>query len=294
MTTGGRSGPVPGSASSRAAAARAVVELARPLNGAIAAVAVLVGAFVARRPTSVEPAVLGALAAFAAVASANAANDIVDREIDRVNRPGRPIPSGRIGLGTAKSAALLWQAAALVLSALVGGEAFALVASWAVVTTLYSAYVKGVPVAGTVLAAFVGASPFLLGGITQGRIALTAAPFGLAFVVQAARELVKDAEDVEGDARAGVRTLAVALGRDAAILAARLIAIVLMPLAVLPFILRLYGPGYAAVVVVIEGVLAWLIVSMGGAAEPARLRLWSNGLKTVMVLGLAAFALGVI
>jgi geranylgeranylglycerol-phosphate geranylgeranyltransferase len=294
MTTGGKSGPVPGSASSPASAARAVVELARPLNGAIAAGAVLVGAFVARRPVLLSPAILGALAAFAAAASANAANDIVDREIDAVNRPGRPIPSGRIGPGAAKSAALLWQAAALVLSALVGGEAFALVASWAVVTTIYSAYLKAVPVTGTVLAALVGASPFLMGGITQGRIALSAVPFALAFVVHAARELVKDAEDVEGDARAGVRTLAVALGRDAAVLAARLIVIVLMPLAVLPFVLGLFGWGYVAVVAVIEGVLAWLAVSMGGPSEPARLRLWSNGFKAVMVLGLAAFALGVI
>jgi geranylgeranylglycerol-phosphate geranylgeranyltransferase len=294
MATDGRSGPASGSASDAARAARAVADLVRPLNGAIAAAAVLVGALVARRPVSLEPAALGALAAFLAVAGANAANDVFDREIDRVNRPGRPIPSGRMGVGAAKAAAIVCHGAALVVSAFVGGAAFALVASWAVATSLYSAFVKAVPIAGNVVASLIGASPFLLGGITQERIALSALPFGLAFVVQTAREFVKDAEDVEGDSRAGVRTLAVVFGRDVAILTARLIVVALMPLAVMPFALRLYGPGYAAAVVPIEGILAWLVVSMGGTAEPARMRLWSRGLKAVMLLGLAAFALGVV
>jgi len=70
--TAGSSGVASSSGSSPASGLGALVGLMRPLNGVMAAAAVLVGAFVSRSPTMWGPAVLGAFSAFAAAAAANA------------------------------------------------------------------------------------------------------------------------------------------------------------------------------------------------------------------------------
>lgn len=289
-TTAGRSGSGPRSASSPAS----YLALIRPLNGTIASAAVLVGAFVSRWPTVWPRGFLGAGCAFLAASAANALNDAVDREADAVNRPARPIPSGRVTPRAARLAALVLYAGALSLAIPLGPRALALVSSWVVLTALYSCFAKGVPVVGNVLAALVAASPFVLGGLTQGKVLLSLVPFALAFIVHLAREAVKDAEDAEGDARVGVRTLAVARGAGASLVMARVSIALAMVAAPLPYLARLYGIGYGAAVVLIEVIFVRDLLILRGRPGAARLERASNGLKLVMLAGLAGFVLGVI
>jgi geranylgeranylglycerol-phosphate geranylgeranyltransferase len=275
------------------------VSLVRPLNGAIAAAAVFVGAFVAARPTAWGPAALGAAAAFFATSGANALNDVSDLATDRVNRPERPVAAGRIRPQRAREIGLGGYAAALACAVVLsrpggpGIQAFTLVAAWVALTILYSSAAKGAPVAGNVVVAAVAASPLLMGGITQRNVGATFLPFWLAFLIHLTREIVKDGEDVEGDRATDVRTLAVAAGPAASLAAARLVAIVAMALAIVPYALGNFGPGYLAVVVLLEGILGWRFVL--SRPEPSRetFRALSRALKIVMVLGLVAFVAGV-
>ena len=289
-TTVGRSGSGPRSASSPIP----YLALIRPVNGAIASAAVLVGAFVSRWPTAWPPGFLGAACAFLAASAANALNDVVDREADALNRPARPIPSGRVTPRGARWAALVLYAGALSLAIPLGSRALVLVSSWVVLTALYSRFVKGVPVAGNVLASLVAASPFVLGGLTQGKVLLSLVPFALAFLVHLAREAVKDAGDKDGDARAGVRTLAVARGAGASVVMARVFIALAMAAAPLPYLARLYGAGYGAAVLFIEMLFVRELLILRGRPGADRLERASNGLKLVMLAGLVAFVLGVI
>ncbi|WUH89128.1 UbiA family prenyltransferase [Streptomyces sp. NBC_00433] len=52
-----------------------------------------------------------------------ALNDYADREVDAVERPGRPIPSGRMGAGTALATAVALTGAGLGVAAAAGGRA---------------------------------------------------------------------------------------------------------------------------------------------------------------------------
>lgn len=289
-TTAGRSGSGPRSASRPAA----FLALVRPANGAIALGAVLVGAFLSRRPPAWGPATAAAGCAFLAASAANALNDVLDRSADAVNRPGRPIPSGLIAPAAAGRAAVVLYAAALCLAIPLGGAPVALVAGWTALTALYSAYLKGVPVAGNVVVSLVAASPFLLGGLSQGRVGAALVPTGLALLVHVARELVKDAEDVEGDAAAGVGTLAVVAGREAALAAARVMVVLTMVAAPLPYFFDLYGIGYALVVVAVEAILGAVLCVLAKGPDESALRRVSDGLKLVMPVGLVAFVLGVV
>jgi len=276
----------------------AVVELMRPANGLIAAAGVLVGAFVSRAPTWWGPAFVGAAAAFSAAGAANALNDRLDVDADRINRPERPIPSGRVTPGVAEATAAVCGVVAVALAALVAPRAALLAVVWLALTALYSVVLKGVPVVGNVAVSLVASTPFLMGGFTQGKYKLALVPCVLAFLVHLARELVKDVEDVEGDRAAGLRTLAVRRGAPAVFAVTRGVLVALMVLSALPFAFRIYGWGYAAVVVVIDALLVWLMVTLGRRSEEGALkggsRVPSNVLKGVMLLGLVAFVLGVL
>jgi len=309
---------------------RALLTLARPLNGILAAVAVVVGAFVSMRTVAIGPALLGAAAAFAASSGANAFNDWTDREADSINRPSRPIPSGQVTPHAALVFAALLYAAAVACAVPLGPWAVGLAGAWVGVTLLYSRFLSGVPLLGNVVVAIVASSPFVMGGISQlgaagGVLQLGAAggvqhmsvtggvsahgvpdlllrnsallslvPAGLAFPVHLAREIVKDAEDRDGDARVGARTFAVLFGQSASLALARLVVIVLMVVALLPYGAGLYGRWYLAVVVPIEVILAWRFVLAGRDATTAGFARMSRALKVVMVLGLVAVTVGVL
>ncbi len=287
---GGRSGLRSASASDPGA----LLRLVRPVNGLMAVAGVAVGAVLAARPPELRPAALGAIAAFAAVAGANALNDVVDRRADAINRPERPVASGALGARDALAVAVGSYAAALACGFAVSREAGALAAAWVVLTVLYSVALKGAPVASNALVAVVAASPVVMGGLSQGRVGPSVAPLALAFLAHLAREIVKDVEDVEGDAAAGVRTTAVALGPGAALAVARVVVVSLIGAAAVPFAAGLFGWGYAAGIVLVDALLLLVLASTARPDDRPRLRRASDLLKWAMVAGLLAFVLGVL
>lgn len=264
------------------------------MNGLMAAVAVLVGALVSRSPVLWGTALAGAASAFAASGASNALNDRLDVVSDAVNRPGRPIPSGRSTKGAATATACLFGAASVALASLVGPRAVALALAWLVLTALYSLVLKGVALTGNVTVALVASTPFLMGGFSQGNYLPALIPCALAFLIHLAREIVKDIEDVEGDEAAGVRTFAVRRGAAASFLVARAVMMAVIVLAALPFVYGVYGWGYAGLIAVIDVALVWLMLTMEANSMSNGLRRPSNALKAVMVLGLLAFVVGVL
>ena len=155
-------------------------------------------------------------------AASNALNQIYDLQIDRVNKPKRPLPSGRLSLHDAWVFTWAAYAVALVLAWLVepGGrhECFWIVVVATIITFLYSvppfrtkrlgiwanvtiAIPRGVllKVAGwSAVKTVFGAEPWYIGAI-----------FGL-FLLGAST--TKDFADMEGDARGGCRTLPIIYG----------------------------------------------------------------------------------
>jgi 4-hydroxybenzoate polyprenyltransferase len=228
------------------------LELSRPFTLVAPALGVVSGAVSAagalpREPWSasllVYPA-LGALAAATLNAGNNALNQIYDLEIDRINKPARPLPSGRVTIRSAWVFTGGAYAAALALAWLVapGGrrECFWLVLAAAVATFIYScpplrtkqrglwanvtiAIPRGVllKVAGwSCVKTVFGVEPWYIGAI-----------FGL-FLLGAST--TKDFADMAGDARGGCRTLPIVYG-------VRRAAWMISPSFILPFLLISLG-----------------------------------------------------
>src|SRR5688572_25342759 len=129
---------------------RVYLELARPFTLVAPALGFLSAGITAIGAAPAEPwsagllayPLIGSLMAAVLNAGNNALNQIYDLEIDRINKPGRPLPSGRLSIGDAWRFTVVAYAAALVLAWLVapGGrrECFWLVVAAVVCTLLYS------------------------------------------------------------------------------------------------------------------------------------------------------------
>ncbi|HEY6625870.1 MAG TPA: UbiA family prenyltransferase, partial [Ignavibacteriaceae bacterium] len=77
----------------------AIVKIVRPLNFLITFISVIVAAVICLPGYGIELNVfLAALSASLVMASGNIINDIYDIDIDRVNKPSRPLPSGKISI----------------------------------------------------------------------------------------------------------------------------------------------------------------------------------------------------
>jgi 4-hydroxybenzoate polyprenyltransferase len=75
---------------------------------------------------------------------------------------------------------------------------------------------------------------------------------------------------------------------------ARIVVMLVMVAAPLPYVARLFGIGYALAVLFIEAVFVWMLFALAGRPSRASIRRASNGLKLVMLVGLVGFVLGVL
>lgn len=220
---------------------KASISILRPINCAMIGFAVVIGYFVSKPASaSLEAIILGFVTGFAICAFSMVVNDYYDIEVDRVNQPTRPLPSGAISKSGAVGLALVmlvvgFGAAALLLNL----EAVLIVALYSFLAWLYDFQAKKYGVAGNLIVASSLAIPFVYGGaISGGRVLDSLLLFmaSTSFLAGVGREVVKAMADVEGDKKRGVRSYASVHGfRSAAALGAVffLLAVVtsLLPLA---------------------------------------------------------------
>ncbi|UIO99166.1 geranylgeranylglycerol-phosphate geranylgeranyltransferase [Halobaculum sp. CBA1158] len=264
------------------------LELARPGNAVAAGALTFVGSFVAGGLDAPVAVVFAVVATAAATAAGNAVNDYFDREIDAVNRPGRPIPSGRVpARGAAAYAGVLFAvatAAAVTLPPLALGIAVANLLALLAYTQVF----KGLPAVGNVVVAYLTGSTFLFGAAAVGGLSgPTWTLFGLAATATFAREVVKDVEDVAGDREEGLRTLPIVAGeRPALALATAAMAVAALASA-LPYLRGTFGAAYLAVVVPADA--AMLGATAWGFRDPATAQRW---IKRGTFLAAIAFVAG--
>ncbi|MFH1821314.1 MAG: geranylgeranylglycerol-phosphate geranylgeranyltransferase [Methanobacteriota archaeon] len=277
------------------------LELVRPLNCLFTGVAVIIGAVVTFGGPDVQWVVLAPSFAAAALVAAggNAINDYYDREIDGINRPERPIPSGRMNAKTARNIAGLLFVIGISLTVFLNLYCFALAALNSLVLTLYAWRLKRKGLSGNIAIGYLVGSSFLFGGLatisTMGRAILPNEL--LVLVLMAAlstvgRELIKAIQDMQGDQKLGLRTFPLTHGAGkAAVVSAIFIAaaIVLSPL---PYLLGIFGWYYLATVAISIAAFIAAVMIIAYSQERMAAKRASLACKVGMGLGLLAFLLG--
>jgi len=270
----------------------ALVAVARPLNCAITALSVLVGALTSGRLAWGWPLAVAAASAALITGAGNAYNDLRDLDIDRINRPLRPLPSGRLSPRGARRFSALLGLSGLAGAAYLGWLPLAVALSVAAGLAAYSAWLKRRPVGGNLLVAAMAAAAFPYGALAMGTWGRSAIPALFALLFHCGRELIKDAEDSEGDRASGARTLALLLGPGAARWAGGSVFAVLAACTAAPALLGLYGLPYIAPVALMNAAVGAAFAIAAARPLPAGSQFLSRCLTGAMVLGLLSITLG--
>ncbi len=272
----------------------AVVKIIRPVNFLIVLLTVIVSSVVCVK-NDFSPAVVAAasLSAGFAAAAGNVINDLFDIEIDKLNRPSRPLPSKKISGSEAVALYLLLAALSLFLGYLVSAAAFIITLIADAVLFIYSFKLKSVPLLGNAVIALLTGLAFLYGGIAVNNISYAYVPAVFAFLINFIREIVKDMEDIKGDITNNIRTFPLLKGYRSSKNLILTLVIILIAATFYPYAAKLYKIEYFFIVMLTVNPL--LIYSMKKLFEDhsgKNLNKVSKLLKLNMILGLTAIYFG--
>jgi geranylgeranylglycerol-phosphate geranylgeranyltransferase len=199
----------------------------------------------------------GFLTLFFISGSANISNDFFDREVDRVNLPSRPLPSGRISVREMCILFLLFSAAGMVCSAFLGPLVLSIVFICWFVALLYNMKLKESGFFGNLVVAFCIAMTFILGGLAAGTVNGVILTFAaLAFFFDLGLEIASDAMDVKGDAVRSSKSVANKKGRNYAIRVSGVMLSVFFLLTLVPYAMGWLGYGYLILIALAD---IWMV-----------------------------------
>jgi chlorophyll synthase len=249
--------PLPAAVSTASPALPAVVELLKPITWfppmwAYACGVVSVGVSASGRWVDILLGVL--LAGPLVCGTSQAVNDWFDRDVDAINEPHRPIPSGRVPGRWGLRIALLWTALSAAVAAALGPWTFAAALVGLALAWAYSAPPLRLKRNGWWGNSAVGACyeglPWFTGAAVMGAALPSGAVITLALLYSVGAHgimTLNDFKSIAGDRRMGIASLPVQLGvRGAARLACVVMAV---PQAIVVACLATWGHSLAAVAV---------------------------------------------
>jgi len=273
---------------------KALLSLARPVNALIAFTGIIAAGLIAGADLEMLPRLLLAAAAGMLLGSSgNVINDIFDVEIDRINKPGRAIPSG----GTSKSSAALYAIVlavlGIVLSLIVGIPAMLIATGCMILLYLYSSILKTVPLLGNLIVGVLTGTAFIYGGVVVGNPVAGVVPALFAFFYNIGREILKDIEDMEGDKKSGIRTFPLLFGVETSLVVATVVFVIVLAGTMVPFFTGLYNMWYLLLVFTcVDVILLYVLFSMWRSPTTHNIARLCRVLKYDMLAGIAAIYVG--
>lgn len=239
-------------------------------------------------------------------AAGNIINDIYDIDTDHVNKPDKVIVGKTISEKKANNLFITFNIIGVGLgfyiSSWVGKNGF--FAVFVIISALlyiYASYLKQILIVGNIVISVLVASSILIVGLfdlipiitpqnqnTQFAIFKIVMDYAIfAFLINLVREIAKDIEDIDGDYKAGMNTLPIAIGRDRA--SKVLFALSLIPLfAVIYYMVSyLYKQPIAIIyfLLFIIAPLIYLVIKSFNAETKKHFHHISDILKLVMFFG---------
>ncbi|MEZ0290589.1 MAG: geranylgeranylglycerol-phosphate geranylgeranyltransferase [Sulfolobales archaeon] len=228
-------------------------------------------------------------------------NDYFDLETDRISKPWRPLVRGDIEPETANKTALALYLTALIYSiASIGWATFLFTLYNILITDLYDSKFKKSGLIGNIMVSLATANVFIYGSLAfyerySRQISFSPyalIPFLFAFLLSISRELIKGVEDIRGDRRLGVKTLAITRGYRETSLASLIICLILLPILILPLTLIFsYSYLVLSIVSIVLSIVASYRVFNASSEEEAieRAREARSITKVSMLVGILAF-----
>jgi len=229
------------------------VRLIRPLNCIMMGFAVIVGASLVSALNLTTNLLLGFVTSFSFTAASMAINDYYDRQIDAINEPNRPIPSGAVSPNQAIVFSVILIAVGFTAAFSTNLPSFLVAAVALVVSVAYITKGKKTGLFGNFLVSTSVVIPFIYGGLAVGNLELSTLLFvAIVFLSNTAREITKGIVDVEGDHSHNIKTVAVAYGARSAAIAAAIFSLLAVCLSPLPWLLGIVSDWFLPAVIVTD------------------------------------------
>lgn len=294
-----------------------LIKITRPLNGFMMGIAAFIGAFMVMGfSVNFLTVIIIFIIGFTLNGASMIVNDYVDRPIDLINRPDRPLVKGTVKPDEALSLAIVLIGIGIFLSSFLGLLPLMIAVIALAISLIYNVWGKKMGFVGNLMVAFDTAVPFIFGGsvawVLSGFISSSQVYIDisdiinlynnvwvtpiilaiLAFLSNVGREIVKGIADVSGDKVAGVRTLAIIYGNKTAGRAATAFVLSSVALSPLPYIFGLLGVSYIIIVTFADIAFIYYMVKLLRNLSPSNAHSVKNGLLRAMLLSLIAFVIG--
>ena len=273
-----------------------LLTLIRPINSIMIGFAVLVGIIITNSSLVFSEF---SLIGFFISSYSMVINDIYDIDIDKINRPDRPLPSGRVTLNEAKlfSVFLLFIGISLSIISIIRYDSsiliFFITIFFSFISWLYSYSLKKRGLIGNFIVAISMTIPFIFGGIIiNGFTNVLLLSFStIAFLSGLGREIVKTICDVKGDKSKHVNTISITLGVSNAAKLGGFLILCAVLVSIIPFVLGSVDPIYFIFLILPNSLMLYSSLKIiFDHSESSAYRI-KNLLLMGMLLGLLGFLL---
>ena len=295
--------------------------LMRPLNALMSVIAVIIGGLLVVGTelsllSNLFPLILVIIAVFLITGAGNAINDYFDVDSDKINKPKRPIPAGRVSKRKALAFSILLFAIGILLTLLVNWACVMIAVINSILLVVYSYSLQDRILLGNIIIGYLVGSTFLFGGIAFGNVMLPLLLMLLAGLSTVTREIVKDLEDMEGDrksflkkitsgvkmrlsrfvgSKGGVREEAgFAMGKGRAKTVAALCMLLAIVISPFPYTLGILSFSYVLVLIPTDLIFIATVILLATGSGKKTFSRTSKIIKLGMFLALVAFIIGVI
>ena len=273
------------------------LRLMRPINCLMMGFAVIVGAALASSNilnNLWQNLIYGFLTGFMLTAASMTINDYYDREIDAINEPNRPIPSGLIKPKESLVFAFALTTIGFVAAYLTSISCFVIaIITWTIFAT-YTTVGKRSGLPGNFLVSTCVAIPLIYGNVAVvNEVKLNVLVFvSMVFLSNTGREVTKGIVDVQGDKMQNVKTLAVSYGEKTAAVVAALFYLSAVSLSPIPWFLSRVSFWFIPLVVITDFGLVGSSFMLLKDYSRENARKVKNFVLLWFIIGLLAFIVG--
>ena len=244
---------------------KALIDLIRPELPLAGGVCVLTGEIIALG--HLPPAFvgfMGFITGFFVSSAAMITNDYFDLDVDRINHPERPLPSGRISKFELLTLAFLFSGAGFITAALLGILPLILALVIWIVANLYNWHYKETGLPGNMMVALSVAWFFIFGGVIVGGFAngLVWIFGALAFTFDLGEEIAADAMDMKGDEKRSAKTITRKYGKKYALRVSSSLFTLFVIISFIPFIMGWLSNIYLFIFIPMDIVLLYFSIKL--------------------------------
>jgi geranylgeranylglycerol-phosphate geranylgeranyltransferase len=259
-----------------------------------AGICVMMGELLALgRFPAVDKLVLGFLSVFFISAATLILNDYFDLEVDLINMPNRPLPSGLVTVRDVIALSVVVTLLGLVASALISLQALLVALPVWIVGFLYNWRLKRAGFLGNLMVSFSVGMTVIFGGL------VVELPFErpvwffaiIAALIDLGEEIAGDALDAQGDSRIGSRSLALVWGSENALKLSGALFVLVVILSSVPFWQGWLGWLYGVPIAIMDVLILYATAQLLNPRKVAGRRRYMRWVYLSGLLGMVLFLL---